>query len=245
MAAFIDELASHWTKKSIRMSGSCLEEQQETVLLMPCRHGFCRACATTYIKSNSDTQSMPCPVCRSPSALKEIVTAAGENLVARTAADRLKTRGLRGARVYDCVVTVRAVACGEAYAARHASAGDETPSALATDLWVICDSCYFRVQATASSLTQGDWKLLFHIKKLPSFCCEDEIIVRTAKADAPTTTRKVSLADLPSGVWSMVDASVVHISAADENVCVTMCADRTDWRKSGIIVDCLCAKPHK
>lgn len=230
----------------------CIDELVDAVKLAPCGHQFCAGCASTLLRMNADTQSAPCPICRSPSRFDDVTLAAtGENFLRH----QLKMR--RGsvaawevrANFFDVVVLTKAVAFGSPKMARHAHGSDaESPSRFTPDLWAICDSCYFCVHATATNLPAGRYDAFFHIKRIRGFTCQEPVRLALVDGDDAVQERSAALhvpgADaVREGTWKLLRVGgSVDVGEGGRFEC-TMTADQPQWWKSGLLVDCLVVVP--
>lgn len=231
---------------AIRLSGSietcpiCLQAMVEPAVLVPCRHRFCVACCTTYLRANCDSQSAPCPVCRTEARLADVETETGENLRRKQIAERTDEGS-----VFDLQVSVRMVSFGATRQARH-PIGEQalTPSARSPNLWEICDSCFFCVQATAGPLAAGRYVALLHVKRLTNFTCAEPVHVAITGDDV-TVRRDVFLdrgpSALPPDTWTFLELGRIRLHHPGA-FHVTVEADNADWWKSGLIFDCLCVR---
>lgn len=214
----------------------------EPAVLVPCRHRFCVACCTTYLRANCDSQSAPCPVCRTEARLADVETETGENLRRLQIAERVATEE---GSVFDLQVSVRIVSFGATRQARH-PVGEQalTPSARSPNLWEICDSCFFSVQATAGPLAAGRYVAFLHVKRLTNFTCAEPVHV-TLTGDDDTVRRDVFLdrgpTALPPDTWTFLELGRIKLRTPGVFY-VSVEADKADWWKSGLIFDCLCVR---
>ena len=228
----------------------CLEALIDAVKLQPCEHQFCAVCASTFLRMNADTHCAPCPICRSPSELKQVVIAAtGENLLERQLKERRGSGLDDGAVYFDCVVRTKAVAFGSPRPARHAVGPDATsPSRKTPDLWAIVDSCYFSVDATAERLKAGRYEAFFHFKRVKNFTCDEPVRLSLTRGDAVLSERTAELSKggrdaTVEGQWKMLRVGAFVVAEDGGGVSAHMTADRPDWWKSGLLVDCLVVRP--
>ena len=218
----------------------CLSDMVDPAVLVPCRHKFCAACCTTLLRS-SETQTMPCPVCRTPARLADVETVAGENL------RQLQIRQRHGdtdALYFEVTVRVQTVQFGAILSARHPTNGEQalTPSARTPNLWEICDSCYFDVEAVAS-LPEGTFDAFVHVKRLGHFRCQ-KFVTLTMTVQDKSTSRTLPLDTLLTpNAWTMLP--VATDVPGGGKLDLGLHADNRDWWKSGLIFDCLMVQPSR
>ena len=244
--------------ESVRRRGSsvtcpiCLEPLVDAVQLKPCEHQFCAGCASTFLRMNADTHCAPCPICRSPSELGAVVLAAtGENLLEHQLRERRRSLSddAGGARYFDVAVKTKAVAFGPPRAARHAAGADaQSPSRRTPDLWVIADSCYFSVDADVAGLPRGRYDVFFHFKRVRDFRLDEPVKLAVSRGDAVLLERAANLAKpgrdaTKEGRWKMLEVGAVDVAEDGGGFQARMTADRPDWWKSGLLVDCLVVRP--
>ncbi|KAJ8613499.1 hypothetical protein CTAYLR_002171 [Chrysophaeum taylorii] len=237
-------------KEEARRAGSfeicpiCLQIMVDPAVLVPCEHRFCVACCTTYLRANTDTQTAPCPVCRTAARLADVTTTDGENL--RQLQIHERHANTDGWLYFDVRVHVQTVNFGDQRVARH-PVGEQalTPSARTPDLWEICDSCFFVIRAHADGLPAGSYVAMLHLKRLPTFVCSEPVHV-TLVADDRSVRRRRDLdfqKTLQPGAWSFLEIGDIDL-LNQGGFTVSVQADRRDWWKSGLIVDCVAVKPQ-
>jgi len=214
---------------------------KDAAVLIPCRHKFCTGCVTTFLRSNADSHTMPCPICRVPASLRDVETLTGENLrqsLIKSRSDDPETF------YYEVDVKVQTVNFGDVRPARHPVQGAASPSRRTPDLWEICDSCYFEIEATADRLQSGSYDVFLHVKRLPTFKCQEPVRVHI-KTKAKTKSSLVALDKNLKINWTMLKIATVDLEPNETEFSLTIQADQRDWWKSGLIVDCLMVKPSK
>lgn len=228
----------------IRCEGSfetcpiCLTQSEVGAVLVPCGHRFCVACCTTYLRSNSDTHSAPCPVCRVEARLCDVVTPSGENLRQTQILSRRKSFSY-----FDLNVRVQTVAFGDSRNARHPS-GEQalTPSAKTPDVWEIMDSCSFYIQATTTGLSPGPHDVSLHVKRVDNFRCKEKVVATVTIDDQNKFINLLDFNTLAPNAWTLLHIDTVYLDHRHSGFRVCIEADQTDWWKSGLIVDCIAVK---
>lgn len=245
MAEFANKVEHRSRKREIRSEGSvescpiCLQAMCEPAVLIPCKHRFCVACCLTYLRSNIDTQTAPCPICRVDARLVDVVTESGENLRALQLRERLASED-ESLLYFDVLVEVQTVNFGDAKQARH-PIGEQalTPSAKTPDLWEICDSCFFCIKARAQPLPAGSYRCSLHVKRLDNFECHEPVHATLFTDDGSVSSRRdLDFNFLPPNQWTFFQVGTIDLIYPG-GFSASLMADRRDWWKSGLIVDCI------
>lgn len=135
------------------------------------------------------------------------------------------------------------VAFGSPRLARHATGPDaQSPSRHTPDLWAVMDACYVNVEATAAELPAGSYDAFFHMKRVKGFSCDEPVKLCMHRGDETVASRTAILSSgrdgIAPGAWKMLKVGTIDVKD-DGGFGCSMTADKPDWWKSGLLIDCL------
>lgn len=211
----------------------CLGPYQERAVTA-CGHSFCASCITAVLRTNHPENQAPCPCCRQPVVLCDLMSATGAQLFPSiTVPAAAIVAKVGGAWFGD-----------NRYIPRADGSRLDDGRGMTPEIWHVSNVCWFDCGAKASVSTPGDFDVAFRVKRLPGLHGFSNIILVLNGSDV----RRVSLErELPSNRWHLLHVGRVsaitlrprdafHVEASMRS------ANQGGW-KGGLLIDCMVVLP--